>query len=295
MMTATPERKRNRTVQVIRTLVANPLSMAGIVLLVIMVIAAAWPVSLLPHDPYVADVSLRFIPPAWQPGGDVDYLLGTDALGRDMLSMIIHGARYSLVVVFSAMLLSLVIGVAAGLFAGYYRGRLDGAVMRLVDIQLAFPVLVLIIAAVAVLGPSLLNLVLVLGIAGWATYARIVRGSVLSIGEREFVLGARAVGASNLRIIMHHVLPNTITSIVIFATLELARLLLVEAALSFLGLGVQPPTPSWGSMIADGRQYLFSAWWAAAIPGLAIVLAVLAFNLLGDGLRDALDPLGRKR
>jgi peptide/nickel transport system permease protein len=141
----------------------------------------------------------------------------------------------------------------------------------------------------------LLNLVLVLGIAGWATYARIVRGNVLSIGEREFVLGARAVGAGNLRIIMHHVLPNTITSIVIFATLELARLLLVEAALSFLGLGVQPPTPSWGSMIADGRQYLFSAWWAAAIPGLAIVLAVLAFNLLGDGLRDALDPLGRKR
>jgi peptide/nickel transport system permease protein len=163
--------------------------------------------------------------------------------------------------------------------------------MRLVDIQLAFPLIVLLIAVVAVLGPSFWSLVIVLGVSGWAPYARIVRGTVLSLREREFIEAARTLGASGARIMVRHLLPNTLTPIVIFTTFELARLLLLESALSFLGLGVQPPTPSWGAMIADGRQYLFEAWWAAALPGAAIVLAVLAFNFVGDGLRDALDPL----
>ena len=284
-----------RLPRVIQMLFGNPLTIFGTLILLLVIVAAAWPISLLPHDPYIADIMLRFIPPVWETGGSPEYLLGTDALGRDNLSMIIHGARYSLLIISLAALLSLVIGVTAGLLAGHHRGWIDEVLMRLVDIQLSFPLLVLIIAVVAVLGPSFRNIVIVLGIAGWAPYARIVRGVVLSLREKEFVEAARAMGAGNLRIIARHLLPNTVTAIVIFTTFELARLLLLESALAFLGLGVQPPTPSWGSMIADGRQYLFEAWWASALPGLAIVATVLAFNLLGDGLRDALDPLSREQ
>jgi ABC-type dipeptide/oligopeptide/nickel transport system permease subunit len=290
-----PARARRRLPRTVRMLLANPLTVFGMAVLLLLVLAAAWPLNWLPHDPYAADISLRFVPPIWQPGGEPAYVLGTDALGRDMLSMILHGGRYSLAIVSLAALLSLSVGVAAGLVAGYTRGRLDEVVMRLVDIQLAFPLIVLLIAIVAVLGPSFWNLVVVLGLAGWAPYARIVRGTVLSLREKEFIEAARALGASGPRIMLAHLLPNTVTPIVIFTTFELARLLLLESALSFLGLGVQPPTPSWGSMIADGRQYLFEAWWASAMPGAAIVLAVLAFNFFGDGLRDVLDPLSADR
>jgi ABC-type dipeptide/oligopeptide/nickel transport system permease subunit len=221
-------------------------------------------------------------------------LLGTDALGRDMLSMMVHGARYSLSIVALAAMLSLGIGVTLGLLAGYLRGWLDEAIMRLADIQLAFPLVVLVIAIVAVLGPSFTNLVIVLGFAGWAPFARLVRGTVLSLREKEFVESARTLGAGPIRIMTKHLLPNTITPIVIYLTFDLARLLLLESSLAFLGLGVQPPTPSWGSMISDGRQYLFEAWWDAALPGMIIIMAVLAFNFVGDGLRDAIDPLSRQ-
>ena len=277
----------------VHVLAGSPLTIFGGVMLSLLVLAALWPVGWLPHDPYEADIAQRFVPPSWLAGGRVEYLLGTDALGRDMLSTIVHGARYSLALVALAATLSLVVGVLAGLAAGYRRGWLDALVMRLADVQLAFPVVVLVIAIVAVLGPSFINLVLVLGLEGWARFARIVRGNVLSLREKEFVEAARAIGVSAPRIMLVHLLPNTLTSIVIFLTFDLARLLLLESALSFLGLGVQPPTPSWGAMIADGRQYLFEAWWNAALPGLAIVLAVLSFNFLGDGLRDALDPLSQ--
>jgi len=266
----------------------------GAVVIVLLSLAACWPVALLPHDPYAADITLRLIPPAWEAGAEAGYLLGTDALGRDMLSMMVHGARYSLSIVGLAALLSLVVGVTLGMLAGYLRGWTDELVMRIADIQLAFPLVVLIIAVVAVLGPSFGNLVIVLGLAGWAPFARLVRGTVLSLREKEFVEAARALGASPVHIMARHLLPNTITPIVIYLTFDLARLLLLESSLAFLGLGVQPPTPSWGSMISDGRQYLFEAWWDAALPGLAIVLAVLSFNFVGDGLRDALDPLNRQ-
>jgi peptide/nickel transport system permease protein len=277
----------------LRVLFRSPLTVFGAVVLVILGIFAIWPVAWLPHDPYAADISLRFIPPVWESGGNPDYILGTDALGRDMLSMIMHGARYSLLIVTIAGIISLVVGVAAGLFAGFSRGWPDEVIMRLVDIQLAFPLVVLIIAIVAVLGSNLFTLILVLGLEGWARFARVVRGNVLSLREKEFVDAARAAGASSTRIMRAHLLPNTITPIAILLTFDFARLLLLESALSFLGLGVQPPTPSWGSMIADGRQYLFEAWWNSAIPGLVIVVAVLAFNFLGDGFRDALDPLSQ--
>lgn len=275
----------------ISMLVRNPLTLTGMVMILLVIIAAAWPVEWLPHDPYSSDIRARFIPPSWVEGGQSEYLLGTDALGRGNLSMIIHGARFSLLVIVLSASVSLMLGVAAGLLAGFYRGWLDELIMRIVDIQLSFPLLVLIIAVVAILGPSFENLIIVLGLAGWAPYARIVRASVLSSREMEYFLAARAAGASDRRIMFRHLLPNTITPVVVFTSFELARLLLLESALSFLGLGIQPPTPSWGAMIADGRQHLFQAWWASALPGLAIVITVMAFNLLGDGLRDALDPL----
>lgn len=260
------------------------------VTLAAMVVMALWPHGWLPQDPTHVEPALRFLPPSWMEGGQVDFWLGTDVLGRDIFSGMIAGARASLIIVAGAALLSLVIGVVAGLIAGHFGGRTDSVVMRLVDIQLAFPVLVIIIAVVAVFGPSIRNLILVLALASWATYARLVRGLVLSLKEQEFIDAAWAAGASNSSILFRHYLPNVATSIVIFTTFELARLLLVEAALSFLGLGVQPPTPSWGRMISEARQYLFEAWWASALPGLLIVLTVLAFNLLGDELRDRLDP-----
>lgn len=259
-------------------------------ILVAITLMAIWPHALLPYSPTQIEPSLRFSPPVWLDGGTSAYLLGTDSLGRDILTQMVAGARASLLIVVGAAALSLVVGVMAGLVAGHAGGRIDSLIMRLVDIQLAFPVLVIIIAVVAVFGPSVRNLILVLALASWATYARLVRGLVLALKEEEFVDAAWAAGASNLAILFRHYLPNVATSIVIFTTFELARLLLVESALSFLGLGVQPPTPSWGRMISEARQYLFEAWWASALPGLLIVLTVLAFNLAGDELRDRLDP-----
>lgn len=283
--------RQSPAARAISTLVRNRLTLVGMLMILLVIVAAAWPAGWLPHDPYSSNIRVRFVPPSWLEGGQSEYLLGTDALGRDNLSMIMHGARFSLLVIGLSATISLVMGVTAGLLAGFYRGWLDELIMRIVDVQLSFPLLVLIIAVVAILGPSFENLIIVLGLAGWAPYARIVRASVLSSREKEYFLAARAAGASDKRIMFRHLLPNTITPVVVFTSFELARLLLLESALSFLGLGIQPPTPSWGAMIADGRQHLFQAWWASALPGLAIVITVMAFNLLGDGLRDALDPL----
>jgi peptide/nickel transport system permease protein len=252
---------------------------------------ALLPRSLLPKDPFVIAPALRFTPPAWLDGGSSEFLLGTDSLGRDVLTQMMAGARATLMIVALAALISLIVGVAAGLVSGHFGGWVDSTIMRVVDVQLSFPVLVLIIAVIAVFGPSVPNLILVLGLASWAKYARLTRGMVLGLREKEFVEAAWASGGGHLAIIRRHYLPNVATAIVIFTTFEFARLVLVESALSFLGLGVQPPTPSWGRMIAEARQYLFDAWWASALPGLLIVLTVLSFNLMGDELRDRLDPL----
>jgi peptide/nickel transport system permease protein len=245
---------------------------------------------LAPHDPIEQDITLRLRPPSWQPAATGFYPLGTDALGRDMLSRLIYGARISMIVGFAAVLLQGIVGVAAGLVAGYYGGWADNVIMRLVDIQLGIPFLVLAIAVAVVLGGGLWNIVMVLTVTGWVFYARVVRGEVLSVRERDFVLASRVAGSGAGRILFRHLLPNIISSAFVLATFQVARMIIAESSLSFLGVGIPPPTPSWGSMVADGRDFLSSAWWISTLPGLAIALTSLGANLVGDWLRDVLDP-----
>jgi peptide/nickel transport system permease protein len=232
----------------------------------------------------------RFTPPFWVTGGTVTYPLGTDSVGRDIWSRMIHGSRISLVVGISAVGISLLTGVTLGLLSGFLGGRVDAVIMALVDIMLAFPQLILAFAMVAVLGPGIGNIILVLGLTGWERYARVVRAEVLALREREFVQAARAIGVPTPTIIVRHVLPNTFSSVIVMATLQIAQAILAEAALSFLGLGSGRTYPSWGQMIALGRDYINVAWWISTFPGLAILLTVLAINLVGDRIRDVLDP-----
>lgn len=289
-----PAQASARRPSVLRSLLRQPAAVFGIAVLAILVVCAVWPTDALPHSPYSGVQSLRFLPPFFLPGADGAYPLGTDSLGRDMLSMLVAGARSTLLIVACAGAIGLIVGVVTGLLAGYFGGWVDALIMRLADIQLAFPAIVLVIAIVAAFGPSVPNLILILGVVGWAPYARLVRGNVLSLRRKEFVEAALITGVGDGRIITRHLLPNTTTSIIVFLTSDLARLVLMEASLSFLGLGVQPPDPSWGLIIADGRQYLAEAWWVSVFPGVLIVLTVLALNLVGDELRDALDPTTRE-
>ena len=260
-----------------------------VILLTVFVFALLAPI-VAPHDPTEQDLEARLVPPFWTAEGTSHHLLGTDALGRDLLSRIIYGARISLFVGFMAVAVQGVIGVTVGLTTGYYGGRFDAVVMRLADIQLAVPFFVLAIAVMTVLGPGLRNVVLVLGISGWILYGRVVRSEVLSIREREYVEAARALGGSGPRILIKHVLPNVFSSFLVISTLEVARMIIAEASLSYLGLGVQPPTPTWGGMVADGRNWLMISWWVSTLPGIAIFATVLAVNVIGDFLRDWLDP-----
>ena len=272
----------------LKRLLRNFAFSAGLILTVLLVAAALAAPLLAPHDPNVQDTARRLEGPA--PG----HPLGLDDLGRDVLSRIIFGARVSLRVGFSVVILASLIGVTLGAISGYFGGLVDVAVMRLCDILLAFPGILLAIALVAVLGPSLNNVVLALATIGWVGYARLVRGQVLKVREMEYVTAAKALGARSHRVILRHVLPNVINPVIVMATLGLAGAILAEAALSFLGLGVQPPTPSWGAMLTSGRRYLGLANHLAIYPGIAIMLAVMGLNFLGDGLIDALDPKYRK-
>ncbi|HEY2092622.1 MAG TPA: ABC transporter permease [Thermoanaerobaculia bacterium] len=262
---------------------------AGAILTIALVIVALAAPLLAPFDPNAQDTIRRLEPPSRE------HPLGLDDLGRDVLSRIIFGARVSLRVGFSVVLIASAIGIALGSTAGYFGGAIDVAIMRVCDILLAFPGILLAIALVAVLGPSLNNVILALATIGWVGYARLVRGQVLKVREMEYVTAAKALGARSPRVIVLHVLPNVINPVIVMATLGLAGAILAEAALSFLGLGVQPPTPSWGSMLTSGRQYLGLANHLAIYPGIAIMLAVMGLNFLGDGLIDALDPKYRKR
>jgi peptide/nickel transport system permease protein len=261
---------------------------AGLLLTVVLVVIALAAPLLAPHDPNAQDTSRRLEAPS------KDHALGLDDLGRDVLSRIIWGARVSLRVGFSVVLIASIVGVTLGAIAGYFGGWADVAVMRLCDILLAFPGILLAIALVAVLGPSLNNVILALATTAWVGYARLTRGQVLKVREMEYVTAAKALGARSPRVILKHVLPNVINPVIVLATLGLAGTILSEAALSFLGLGVQPPTPSWGAMLTSGRNYLELASHLAVYPGLAIMLAVMGLNFLGDGLIDALDPKYRK-
>jgi peptide/nickel transport system permease protein len=243
-----------------------------------------------PHDPLDQDIASRNLPPVGFTRAAAEHPLGTDPLGRDILSRLIYGARISLVVGFSAVVLQGVVGIGAGLLAGYYGGWVDHVLMRLVDIQLGIPFLVLAIAAAVVLGGGLWNIVLVLTLTGWVYYARVIRGEILSIREQDFVLAAHVLGGGPTRVLLLHLLPNVIGSSLVLATLQVARMIIAESSLSFLGIGIQPPTPSWGSMVADGRDYLGTSWWVSTLPGLAIALTSLGANLVGDWMRDVLDP-----
>jgi peptide/nickel transport system permease protein len=262
----------------------------GIVVLLLMGGAALAAPQISPWDPGRQMLVKRLRPPMWQERGLREHPLGTDHLGRDILSRILYGGRISLGVGLSAVTLSGLIGVTLGLLAGFHGGRTDAFIMRVVDVFLAIPYILLAMGVVFALGPSLLNVILVMAVTRWVQFARIVRADVLSIREREFVSGARARGNRSVRLLLKHVLPNALTPIIVVATLELAFMIIYESALSFLGLGVQPPTPTWGWMLSDGRNYVATAWWLATFPGLAIMLTVLAVNLLGDWLRDTLDP-----
>jgi peptide/nickel transport system permease protein len=275
----------------LRSLLRARLAAVGVIILATVAVAAVAAPALAPHDPRRGELMDSKLPPAWSEGGTSEYLFGTDTLGRDIFSRVIYGARISLMVGFTAVAIAGAIGITVGLVAGYFRGWLDDVVMRLVDIQLAVPFILFALAILAVLGPGLKNLILVLGITGWVTYARVVRGRVLSCREKEFVEAARAVGAGDLRIMFRHILPNTIASVIVIASFAVAATILAEAALSFLGLGVPPSTPTWGGMVADGReQILTNRWWMYVFPGAAIMLTVLAINAVGDWLRDYLDP-----
>ena len=262
----------------------------GMAILALVASAALLAPWIAPWDPGRQVLLKRLKPPAWQARGSLEHPLGTDHLGRDILSRIIHGSRIALLVGLAAVLISGILGMAIGLVAGYFRGKVDDVLMRLADVQLAFPFILLAIAVIGVLGPNLRNIIIVIGVSSWVVYARVVRGEVLSIREREFVQAAIALGSRDGRILVRHVLPNAFTPWLVVATLDMARVIVIESALSFLGLGVQPPTPTWGGMLADGRVYLSTAWWLATFPGLAILVTVLGINLFGDGLRDTLDP-----
>jgi peptide/nickel transport system permease protein len=268
-----------------RRLRGHRLAMVGLAIIAVIILLAIFAPVVSPQDPLAIDYAHAAAPP-----GVGGHLLGTDAVGRDMLSRLIYGTRISLQVGIVAVGIASSLGTAVGLAAGYYGGVVDGALMRAVDVFLAFPVIVLAIAIIAVLGPSLMNVILALGLVAWTTYARVVRGQVLVLRELDFVQAARAIGTSDGRIIVRHILPNALAPIIVLATVGMAAAIIAEAALSFLGLGVQPPTPSWGTMLNEGRAFLRTAPHISTFPGLAIMLTVLGFNFLGDGLRDALDP-----
>ena len=265
------------------------LAVGGMTIIVITFLIAGSASLIAPYDPGKTDVSLKLTPPSTQ------NFLGTDQLGRDVFSRMLHGSKVSLSVGFVAVAISILIGILVGATAGYYSGWVDSVMMRFVDIMLCFPSFFLILTVVALLGPSLFKVMVVIGITSWMGTSRFVRAEFLSLRERDFVQAAKALGVKDRRIIFRHILPNALAPVFVTATLDVATAILVEAGLSFLGFGVQPPAPSWGNILTEGRTYIFDAWWLTVFPGLAILITVLSFNLLGEGLRDALDPRLRGR
>lgn len=269
----------------VRRLLHNRAGLVGIIIVAIVVVVAVFAPYLMPHAPNLSELPMRLKPP-----GTPGHLLGTDQLGRDMLSRIILGSRISLGVGLYAVVVSGVLGIVVGVIAGYNGGWIDTIAMRLVDVQLSFPFILLALVLNAILGAGFKNLIIALVISSWVTYARLARGEVLAIREKEYVTAARALGMSPLRIMFRHMLPNIWTPVIVVGSLNMAQLIVAEAAISFLGFGVQPPDISWGNMLSEGRDYLVNAWWLATFPGLALAFAALGINLTGDWLRDTLDP-----
>ena len=260
---------------------------AVVLAILLAALAAPW---IAPHDPYETDLFRRLQPPFWLEGGELAFPLGCDALGRDILSRVIFGARISILIGAAVILVATTTGVILGLLAGYLRGWTDIAISRVVDILLGFPYLIFAIGLMAMMGPGLQNIILALAYKEWVIPCRVVRGETLAVRELEYVEAARAAGASSFQIMRHEILPNILSPVLVVSTIRMAHVIILEASLSFLGLGVQPPIASWGSMVADGRQFMLQAWWVSTIPGLAILVLVLAINVASQGLRDAFDP-----
>lgn len=280
--------------RLIRNLKRDRVAIFGLVILLVSILCSLFPSQLAPQDPIKQNLRARFTPPGWIEGGTWDNPLGTDQLGRDLLSRLIYGARISLIIGSLAVLLSCVVGVLLGLVSGFMGGIPDTIIMGLTEIQLSIPYILLAIAIIAILGPNYKNLIIVLSISGWTIFSKLVRAQVLSVREEVYVLAARAIGCKTPRIISQHILPQLISPIIVVATLEMARVILLEASLSFLGLGVQPPAISWGTILSDGREYLRTAWWVSTFSGLAIMLLVLAVNSIGNLLNSVLDPTRRQ-
>lgn len=265
-----------------------PFVSAGII--AAFVLAALMAELISPADPYHQALRERLLPPVWELHGSWRHLLGTDQLGRDLLARIIYGARVSLSAGVVTVMLATGLGGAIGLVSAYYGGRIDTILMQLTDATLSIPIILLALILAVTIGPSFVNVIVAIGVILWARYARIIRGEAMTIMERDFIAQAHIAGCSPLRVIIVHLLPNTLSTLIVLFTLQVGYVIIVEASLSFLGAGIPPPTPAWGSMIAEGRDFMIRAWWVSFFPGLAICLIVLAFNILGDWLRNTLDP-----
>ncbi|MEI7028272.1 ABC transporter permease [Paenibacillus sp. y28] len=274
----------------LRLLLKSKTGTVGLLLVLMVILIALLAPVLATQDPAKINASQRLLPPMWLERGTADHLLGTDNLGRDIWSRIVYGSRVSIIVGLGAVVVSGAIGAVLGLLAGFYRRWIDIVIMRVADSFLAIPTILFMLVVLAVLGPGLGTLIFVIGITNWVSYARVVRAEVLSVKERDFVRAAKAVGAKDARIIFTHILPNVMSSFIVISTMNVATTIILEASLSFLGLGIKPPAVSWGGMLSDGRQYLATSWWVATFPGLAITITVLGVIFLGDWLRDMLDP-----
>ena len=285
---ASPLQPKRSRWSVLRTL--RPIHWGLLAILLGIVVAAIFAPVIAPHDPTKNNLLVRLTPPAWLEGGSTEHLLGTDQLGRDLLSRIIHGARVSLIIASAGTLLGAALGALFGLLAGYSKGWLDNVVMLLVDAYIALPFIIIALSVIAVLGSSFAVITFLAVIAGFAGYTRVTRGLALQISEQQYVLAARSLGASRWRIILRHALPNLMAPLIVLATMEMSSIILMEASLSFLGFGIQPPTPAWGLMVNEGRDYLNTAWWVGVFPGGAIMILASAISLMGDWLRDVLDP-----
>ncbi|WP_377844630.1 ABC transporter permease subunit [Bosea sp. UC22_33] len=269
---------------------ANRGAVAGLIVIVLVLLCALFAPLIAPHEPNLTNNAVFLKPPFWQEGGSLSYPLGTDAIGRDILSRLLYGARLSLVIGIAVVALAIVVGIVLGLIAGYFKGIADIAIMRLMDILMTMPSLLLAIVIVAILGPGLMNAMLAVAIVVLPHYVRITRAAVIAEASKDYVVAAQVSGAQTVRLMFSEILPNCAAPLIVQATLGVSTAILDAAALGFLGLGAQPPTPEWGTMLADAREFVLRAWWVVTFPGLAILITVLAFNLLGDGLRDALDP-----
>ncbi len=268
----------------------NKGAVVGLFVFIALVVVAILAPLIAPHDPVIQNRDALLLPPFWQEGGSTTYLLGTDPVGRDMLSRLIYGARFSLFIGVVVVIGALAVGITVGLIAGYFRGWIDIVIMRIMDVILAFPSLLLALVLVAVLGPGLINAMIAIALVYQPHFVRLTRASVMAEKTKDYVVSSRVVGAGPLRLMVRTILPNCLAPLIVQATLSFSSAILDAAALGFLGMGAQPPTPEWGTMLAEAREFILRAWWVVTFPGLAILITVLAINLVGDGLRDALDP-----